>query len=106
MLALLGAAAAQRREVTVPTAVIAEWWRGRSNARERILRSDPFTIEPLSSELAKLAGEAMAATPGATIVDAIVMASAASRSDIVYTSDFDDLDALSAFFPAVRVLAV
>ena len=39
-------------------------------------------------------------------VDAIVMASAASRGDLVYTSDVADLERLRAYFPTVRVLAV
>jgi hypothetical protein len=43
---------------------------------------------------------------GATTVDAIVMASAARRGDVVYTSDFGDLARLRAFFPSVRVLGV
>jgi hypothetical protein len=34
-----------------------------------------------------------------------VMASAARRGDVVYTSDIDDLQRLSAYFPSVRVLA-
>jgi hypothetical protein len=34
------------------------------------------------------------------------MASAARRGDVVYTSDFDDLDRLRSHFPAVRILAV
>jgi predicted nuclease of predicted toxin-antitoxin system len=41
---------------------------------------------------------------GASAVDAIVMASAAARGDVVYTSDFDDLMRLRAHFPAVRGL--
>jgi len=40
------------------------------------------------------------------VVDAIVMASAASRGDVVYTSDFEDLTRLRAHFRSVRVLAV
>jgi hypothetical protein len=48
----------------------------------------------------------MAATKGATVNDAIVMASAAARSDIVYTSDYGDLVVLAARFPSVRVLTV
>jgi predicted nucleotidyltransferase len=41
-----------------------------------------------------------------TLVDAVVMASAAARGDVVYTSDFDDLVVLQRRFPAVRLLAV
>ena len=36
-------------------------------------------------------------------IDAAVMASAASRGDVVYTSDMDDLTALQTYFPAVRL---
>ena len=46
-------------------------------------------------------------TRSATTIDAIVMASAARRGDIVYTSDFEDLERLRAHFRAVpRVLGV
>ena len=90
--------------VSVPSAVIVEWWRGRSDARETVLRG--VRIELLDVELARLAGEAIAAVEGATTVDAIVMASAARRGDVVYTGDFEDLHALRKFFPDVRVLVV
>ena len=69
------------------------------------MKSD-LMVEPLEEATAKLAGEAMAAVPKATVVDAIVMASAASRGDVVYTSDVADLERLRAFFPSVRVLAI
>jgi hypothetical protein len=90
--------------IVVPAAVLAEWWRGRTDGRERI-RSG-LRIEWLSESLAEVAGEALAAVDGATVVDSIVMASAASRGDVVYTSDFDDLERLRAYFPGVRVLSV
>jgi len=92
------------RRITVPADVVAEWWRGRTDLREALLAA--VDVEPLSPALAKLAGEAIAAVPGSGTIDAIVMASAASRGDVVYTSDFDDLDRLSAYFPSVRVLRV
>lgn len=87
-----------------PADTIAEWWRGRTDLRERILRS--LVVEPLSSRIAKIAGEALAAVKGCTTIDAIVMASAAMRGGVVYTSDFDDLDRLRQHFPDVRVLMV
>ena len=87
---------------TVPAVVIAEWWHGRTDARERILGG--VRIEHADTALMKTAGEAMAAVRGATIVDTIVMASAARRGDLVYTSDFDDLDRLAGYFESVRVL--
>jgi hypothetical protein len=61
-------------------------------------------IEPLLPALARVAGEAIAAVKGATVVDAVVMASAASRGDRVLTSDFDDLDRLRSYFPEARLL--
>jgi hypothetical protein len=90
--------------INVPTAVIAEWWRGRTDARETILRG--LRVEALDADLAKAVGEALAAISGATLVDTIVMASAARRGDVVYTSDMGDLGRLQAYFPAVRVLGV
>jgi hypothetical protein len=51
-------------------------------------------------------GEVLASVHAATAIDAIVMASAARRGDVVYTSDFQDLTRLQAHFPSVRILAV
>ncbi|HSO40077.1 MAG TPA: PIN domain-containing protein [Labilithrix sp.] len=90
--------------VTVPAAVVTEWWRGRTDLREDILAS--VRVEPLTEAAARLAGEALAHVKGATAIDAIVMASAALRGDLVYTSDVADLERLRAHFPAVRVLGV
>ena len=96
--------------ITAPLPVIGEWWRGRTDWRESILAS--VRVEPLTLALVKLAGQALASAPparkgrGPSVVDAIVMASAASRGDVVYTSDVDDLERLQSFFPEVRVLSV
>ena len=90
--------------VTVPVVAIAEWWRGRTDAREKILRG--MRIESMDDALARDAGRALAVVRGATTIDAIVMASAARRGDAVYTSDIEDLERLASFFPGVRVLAV
>jgi hypothetical protein len=59
---------------------------------------------PLS--IAKAAGEAIASVEGASSIDAAVMASAAQRGDIVYTSGRDDLERLAAYFLGVRILSV
>lgn len=97
---------AVRRQVsvTVPAAAWAEWWRGRTEARLRIRAG--LRVEWLSDVLAEVAGEALAAIPKATTVDAIVMASAALRGDVVYTSDRADFERLQTHFPTVRVLGV
>jgi predicted nucleic acid-binding protein len=90
--------------ILVPTPVLGEWWRGRTDWREAILAA--VIVEPLDAALAKTAGEAMAKTRGATLVDAVVMASAARSGGVVYTSDFGDLARLQSFFPPVRVFEV
>jgi predicted nucleic acid-binding protein len=94
----------ERRTITVPAAVVAEWWRSRTDLRDSILAS--VRLEPLDDALAKLAGQALAATGSSNAIDAIVMASAAQRGDVVYTSDHDDLVRFSSVFPGVRVLSV
>jgi hypothetical protein len=48
----------------------------------------------------------MTALAEATTIDALVMASAALRGGVVYTSDVDDLQRLGRYFPEVRVLSV
>ncbi|CAN5892300.1 hypothetical protein BH11MYX4_BH11MYX4_10950 [soil metagenome] len=92
--------------INVPWVVLAEWWRGRTDVRETILRT--LEVEAPTPALAKLAGVALAdpRVKRATTIDAIVMASAALRGDLVYTTDVEDLERLRAFFPSVRVLAV
>ncbi len=102
-----------RLPMVVPLPVVGEWWRGRSDWRKTILAS--VTVEPLDLETVQAAGLALAQTkPKAgqpiSIVDAIVMATAArlrrSGEVVVYTSDFEDLSRLQAHFPSVRVLEV
>lgn len=99
--------------ITAPLPVIGEWWRGRTDWREQILAS--VRLEVLTLAMVKLAGEALASIPspparrrgqGPGFVDAIVMASAASRGDVVYTGDVDDLERLTPFFPEVRILSL
>jgi hypothetical protein len=90
--------------ITVRVALLGEWWRGRIDAREEILAS--VGVEPMTLSLARLAGEALTSVRGATIIDAVVMASEALRGDAVYTADFEDLAKLQAFFKSVRVLSI
>lgn len=96
----------QGHSLTVPTPVIAEAWRGGARSARIARLLEASIVEALFEELARTAGEAVHAVKGAGAIDAIVMASAASRGDRVLTSDFDDLDRLRAYFPAVRVLRV
>lgn len=93
-----------KASIIVPAPVLGEWWRGRTDWREKVLA--PMVVEPLDASLAKAAGEATAKIKGATVIDAVVMASAARAGAAVYTSDFDDLTRLQSFFPSVRVLTL
>jgi hypothetical protein len=90
--------------------VLAEWWRARSDWNAQTL--DAVTVEPTNEKLAKAAGEALAAlggklkappgAPNALTIDAIVMASAGQRGDIVYTQDPDDLLLFLDVFKSVK----
>ena len=102
MRAVLVAAQERRAVITVPAVVVAEWWRAEGRRSRLIL--ERVDVEPVTERLAKIAGEALAAVPGATAVDAIVMASAAQRGDAVFTSDIEDLERLRRHFPDVRLL--
>ena len=89
----------------VPGVVYVEWWRGRSDDREEIL--DAVLVEGMGPALCRTAGEALGAVRGATLADAVVMASAALRGGgVVYTGDPDDMGRLRRHFPTVYVLAI
>jgi predicted nucleic acid-binding protein len=105
MLAFMTAALAAGSRITVPSVVIGEWWRGQRGPAARIL--DAVHVEAVSGGLAKLAGETLALVDGATLVDAIVVASAARRGDLVLTSDVGDLSRIRDIaFPSVRIRRV
>jgi predicted nucleic acid-binding protein len=90
--------------VATPNVTVAEWWRGRTDRREAVLRG--LLVEPASDENVKLAGIAIGKLRGATTIDAIVAAFAVQRTGIVYTDDVADFDALRVFSPALRVFAI
>ena len=94
-----------RAHIVVPFPVVAEWWRGRSDARAEILAA---TSVVASLEAAKAAGVALAAlkhVSSALTVDAIVMATAALLDAVVVTGDTDDFNRLASHFPGVAVLS-
>lgn len=97
-LALLRACRLSRATITIPAAVVAEWWRGTHRA---LLESG--RVEALTPELAEHAGELLASTAGSNAVDATVIASAARRGDLVVTGDEHDLRELAQFVSGVTV---
>ncbi|MGH7270445.1 MAG: hypothetical protein ACREJ3_08440 [Polyangiaceae bacterium] len=87
----------------VPAVVYAEWWRGRSDVREDILRA--VIVEDMPPLLCRVAGEALGKVRGSSLADSVVMASAALRGGgVVYTGDLDDLRRLQRHFSTVLVL--
>jgi predicted nucleic acid-binding protein len=100
-LALLRACRISRASITIPAGVIAEWWRGTHRA---LLECG--SLEPLSPELAERAGELLAETRGSNVIDAIVVASAAQRGDLIVTGDADDLRPLALSARNVTVEAL
>lgn len=81
--------------ITVPAAVVAEWWRQGRKEKERAQLLRAVVVEPIAEHVARMAGVALTLVPKAQTIDALVMASACQRSnEIVYTSDLDDLEAL------------
>jgi predicted nucleic acid-binding protein len=92
--------------IVVPLPVIAEWWRGRSDARDEILASTQVVG---TADIMKAAGIALAgarAVDAKLTIDAIVMATAAMLDGIVVTQDPSDFERLGAHFPRVVVLSV
>jgi len=97
-LALLRACRLSRASITIPAAVVAEWWRGTHRA---LLESG--RVEALTAELAESAGELLASTAGSNAVDATVVASAALRGDLIVTGDEHALRELAEFVSGVAV---
>jgi predicted nucleic acid-binding protein len=93
--------------ITVPSAVVAEWWRAgvKEKERARILRS--VVVEPISGFIARLAGVALTLTPRAQTIDSLVMATASQRpNEIVYTSDPKDLQMLRDHVPQFKTIRI
>jgi predicted nucleic acid-binding protein len=100
-LALLRACRLSRAKITIPANVVAEWWRG----EHRVLL-ECGSVDPMSAQLAERAGELLARTGKANAVDASVVASAATRGDLVVTSDPHDLRELARHAPGVTIEAL
>jgi predicted nucleic acid-binding protein len=94
-----------RAQLVVPLPVIAEWWRGRTDARDAVLAATRIVA---SVEAAKAAGVALARLKNIDsklTIDAFVMATAALLDATVVTGDPGDFERLAAHFPSVVVLS-
>ena len=87
---------ARRQERVIPAVVIAQAWRGPRSALVAMV-VNACRVEPVDEFLAKAAGELLGRAGTSDAVDAIVVASAARRGDVILTSDVDDLRRLAAF---------
>jgi predicted nucleic acid-binding protein len=107
---LLRAAREHRAQLLTTTPVVAEWWRGRSDVRDRIRTS--VSLVPFPVRAADAAGVVLGAMRGEKLrasmsIDVMVMAFAATYGGaLVYTSDVADLERIAPHFPGVRVLGV
>jgi predicted nucleic acid-binding protein len=94
-----------RARLLVPLPVVAEWWRGRTDARDEILKSTQVVA---SVQIAQAAGIALARLGGVDsklTIDAMVMATAALLDAVLLTGDPRDFEDLASHFPGVTVLA-
>jgi predicted nucleic acid-binding protein len=91
--------------LVVSTPVVAEWWREGRREKERLQILRTLLVEPPNATVARLAGAAIGRVGGG-VVDALVMAAASVRSDVVYTSDVEDLERLQVVFSNVEIARV
>jgi predicted nucleic acid-binding protein len=94
-----------RARLVIPLAVVAEWWRGRTDAREEILASATISASLPVMQAAGVALRDLRVVDAGCTIDAIVIATAALFGGIVITSDPSDLAALGRHFPSVTVLS-
>jgi len=106
VMAQLKAAALMGINLTVPSVVVAEVWRGGARSAPVAALLSGCEIDAVDDTLARRAGEALGRVRRADTVDALVMASAARRGDRVLTTDQRDLERLQTCFPSVRLVPI
>jgi len=90
-------------QITIPTIVLAEWWTGKPGQFARIINSE-VKFDPLTEQMAKTVGTVYrkCKNKGPSLTDVVVMASANSRKDFVYTNDKNDFQILEEYFKDVE----
>ncbi len=106
VVALLERARLTGTTLHVPSLVWAEWLAG--GPKHGFGDEGAITFEPVDHPLSLTIGEALAALRLGSehIVDASVMATAASLGAVVYTGDIVDMQRMQSVFPAVRLFSI
>lgn len=97
---IVGEAIARGETITVPSGVLAQVWRSDRNARLALFLRNCL-VEPLTETRAKGVGRLLARSGTSDIVDASLVLSAASRGDVIVTSDAADIQHLTALVTGV-----
>jgi predicted nucleic acid-binding protein len=93
-------------DVRIPIAVLAETLRGGPRDAPIYRVRNAVDVFPDEEPIARLAGALLGRTEGTNTVEALVAAEAIAASADVLTSDADDLRALLAGHPSVRVISL
>jgi predicted nucleic acid-binding protein len=88
----LAEAVLSARKITLPCAVLAQFWRGNHPSAARTLRA--CTVEEMNEEIAKAVGHLLAESHTTDVIDASVVEGAARRGDVILTSDPVDIERL------------
>ena len=94
-----------RARILIPLPVVAEWWRGRTDAREEILAASQVVASVPAVKAAGVALAGLKDVDARLTIDAIVIATAALMDAIVVTGDPNDFNRLARHFPRVVVLS-
>jgi predicted nucleic acid-binding protein len=94
-----------RARLIVPLPVVAEWWRGRSDARDEILAATEVVASIAAAKAAGIALARLRDVDSRRTIDAIIIATAALLDAVVITDNREDFEELVAHFPGVRVLS-
>jgi len=102
--AFVARAVKERTTLIIPAVVIAETTRGtaRDAAVNRVI-NQVDEISPVTEAVARQAGRLLATTGGNPTVDALIAAEAVLGNAAILTGDPDDLSALVADYPQIRI---
>lgn len=90
-LALMRAALADERTITIPAGALAQAWRGGPRQARLATFTSGLDVDPLDAEAARAAGVLCGRSGTADVIDASIVVSARLRGDLVVTSDPRDL---------------